>query len=115
MTPANELGWTHLSLSASGIVSWFCGVSIVPGIMQFTLIPLDLFSAAMASVNRSTALLEAAYAPEPAPALNPGRAAIFTILPLPRSRMAGRKACALLKIVLAFRFSMKSQVEGSVL
>src|SRR5437867_3185123 len=59
ITSAIAAGSTHLLKSPLGTAARFCGVSIVPGMMQLTLM-LDPFnSAARDSVNRSTALFEA--------------------------------------------------------
>ena len=55
-------GSTHLLKSALGFTARFCGVSIVPGMMQFTLISDTFNSSARDSVRRSTALLDALYA-----------------------------------------------------
>src|SRR5215831_18324499 len=59
ITSAMADGSTHLLKSPFGIAARFCGVSIVPGITQFTLM-LEVFnSSANDSVRRSTALFEA--------------------------------------------------------
>ena len=53
-------GCTQLEKSASGMDARFCGVSIVPGMMQFAVTPLALCSSEIASVMRMTAAFEAA-------------------------------------------------------
>src|SRR5881628_1217991 len=59
ITSAMADGSTHLVKSAFGCAARFCGVSMVPGMTQLTLM-FDAFrSSASDSVRRSTALFEA--------------------------------------------------------
>src|SRR6266571_5968438 len=59
ITSAIAAGSTHLLKSPFGTAARFCGVSIVPGMMQLTLMFDAFSSAARDSVNRSTALFDA--------------------------------------------------------
>src|SRR5258705_181090 len=59
ITSAIAAGSTHLLNSPLGTAARFCGVSIVPGMMQFTLMFDTFNSLARDSVNRSTALFDA--------------------------------------------------------
>src|SRR5439155_18290391 len=59
ITSAMANGSTHFVKSALGCAARFCGVSMVAGIMQFTLMFAAFNSSASASVRRSTALFEA--------------------------------------------------------
>src|SRR6266581_608436 len=75
ITSAMAAGSTHLLKSPLGTAARFCGVSIVPGMMQFTLMFDTFSSAASDSVNRSTALFDALYAAYPALPDKPSRLA----------------------------------------
>ena len=59
ITWAIDSGLTHLLVSALGMAARLSGVSMVPGRMQLTLMPFSRTSAAMLSVSRMTAALEA--------------------------------------------------------
>src|SRR6058998_353655 len=59
ITSAMAEGSTHFVKSAFGCAARFCGVSMVAGMMQFTLTSEAFNSSARASVRRRTALLEA--------------------------------------------------------
>ncbi len=59
MTSANAAGSTQVLWSALGMAARFCGVSMVPGMMQFTLMFDAFSSSASDSVRRSTALFDA--------------------------------------------------------
>src|SRR5260221_7494578 len=81
ITLAMASGGTHLLKSPLGTAPRFCGVSIVPGMMQFTLMFDAFSSAAKDSVNRSTALFDALYAAYPALPDKPSRLATLMIVP----------------------------------
>lgn len=59
MTSASASGATQRLVSALGIASRFCGVSMVEGKTQLTLMPRVLSSADRLSVSRRTADLDA--------------------------------------------------------
>jgi len=96
------------------MASRFCGVSMVPGRMQLTLIPLAFSSAAMLSVRRITAAFEALYAAEFLRPCWPAGAAVWMILPLPCRSMTGTTARPRMNAVRALSASMKSNVSSGV-
>ena len=97
-----------------GIAARFCGVSMMLGRMQLTLMPLSRNSADMLSVSRITALFEALYAPMYSLPARPATAAMLTIFPRPAASIPGTTARAVLITDFALRSSISSQVSSGV-
>src|SRR3990167_9256875 len=92
----------------------FAGVSMMDGMMQFTLMFLPRNSSAMLSVKRETALLDAIYAPIcPTPFCEEADDTLM-ILPPPCFSMTGTVAAAVLAMERVLRLNIKFQVASDV-
>src|SRR5690606_34533580 len=83
MTAASCAGCTQRPKSALGMSARLAGVSMMLGTTALTVMSRSLSSSASASVNRATPLLDAAYAPMPAPACAAAAAPMLTMRPPP--------------------------------
>src|SRR5437016_905950 len=109
ITSAIAAGSTHLLKSPLGTAARFCGVSIVPGMIQFTLIFNTFNSLARDSVNRSTALFDALYAAYPALPDKPSRLATLIIAPRFWRSICGMTARQQSSVVRTLMLKRKSQ------
>src|SRR3972149_2644908 len=88
--PRRPIGWKDLKSSSAAFLSPNCsnkpstiGVTIVPGQIAFTRIPLLEYSRAILLVSCVTAPFVALYAATPGTAFNPSTEELFIIHPFP--------------------------------